>query len=514
MVESIKEKRIALALSGGGFRASFFHIGVLSELARSGLLKHVTAISTVSGGSIIGAYYYLELQRHRNRLNRDLVDQDYIEIIENISIDFFKKVNRNLRNKFFFHHLGDLFTRNKSLAENHNLVELLNKYFFDDFSFSNKNVTMDQLCQSEGLPKLIINSTNINFGKVCCFTSDLKDAENNFFKFAEEISKHQANKYKFDYKKLTIGHAVAASSCVPGLFPPMNILLDKSILSFVDGGVIDNLGISALMEEDYEEIIVSDGSLHIDQTFYYETSQLDMLMRTNDILMDQLKENSIRSNNLSKKIILVSIRSGLSKEPPSFKLGSMPLTDYGVDQSVQYYLSKIRTDLDTFTNIEAESLMVSGMLIANQTVSKESLKSNSSNFTYSFQKKFIEENMKNPSEKYLKYLNAGSKKINRDKKYKADPYKLYITFSKGFNYLNFFIISSVLTLSLLICFVIVKDIYYIPTILINITMTICLLSLFALAFNLYIPLFGLIILLYFYLQNKLFCWKSNRFYKK
>lgn len=387
MDESVKQKRIALALSGGGFRASFFHIGVLSELARLGLLKHVTAISTVSGGSIIGAYYYLELQRYKNKLNKDLVDQDYIEIIEKISIDFFKKVNKNLRNKFFIHHLGDLFIRNKSLAENHNLVELLNKYFFDEFSFKDKNVTMDQLCQSEGLPKLIINSTNVNFGKICCFTSDLKDAENNFFKFAEEISKYQANKYRFDYKKLTIGHVVAASSCVPGLFPPMNIFLDKSILSFIDGGVIDNLGISALMEEDYDQIIVSDGSLHIDQTLYYETSPLDMLMRTNDILMDQLKKHSIENTNFQKNnLTLISIRKGLLNEPPSFKLGSMPLTDYGIDQSVQYYLSRIRTDLDTFTNIEAESLMLSGMLITNHILLEKPLKSNLNNYTYSFQK--------------------------------------------------------------------------------------------------------------------------------
>src|SRR5208337_2719603 len=55
--------KFGLALSGGGFRASLFHIGVLARLAEMDLLRHVEVISCVSGGSILGAYYYLELQQ-------------------------------------------------------------------------------------------------------------------------------------------------------------------------------------------------------------------------------------------------------------------------------------------------------------------------------------------------------------------------------------------------------------------------------------------------------------------
>lgn len=51
--------KLGLALSGGGFRASFFHLGVLARLAEEGLLRQVEVISTVSGGSIIGAAYYV-----------------------------------------------------------------------------------------------------------------------------------------------------------------------------------------------------------------------------------------------------------------------------------------------------------------------------------------------------------------------------------------------------------------------------------------------------------------------
>lgn len=51
------EHRIGLALSGGGFRAVAFHLGVLRALHDRDILEHVEVLSTVSGGSIIGAMW-------------------------------------------------------------------------------------------------------------------------------------------------------------------------------------------------------------------------------------------------------------------------------------------------------------------------------------------------------------------------------------------------------------------------------------------------------------------------
>ncbi len=42
--------KIGLSLSGGGFRATVFHLGVLARLAEEGLMEEVTCVSTVSGG--------------------------------------------------------------------------------------------------------------------------------------------------------------------------------------------------------------------------------------------------------------------------------------------------------------------------------------------------------------------------------------------------------------------------------------------------------------------------------
>lgn len=48
---------IGLALSGGGSRAAAFHLGCLRALDDLGLLDRIQVISTISGGSIIGAYF-------------------------------------------------------------------------------------------------------------------------------------------------------------------------------------------------------------------------------------------------------------------------------------------------------------------------------------------------------------------------------------------------------------------------------------------------------------------------
>lgn len=47
---------IGLALSGGGFRATLFHLGVIRFLYERGLLPKVRIICSVSGGSILAAH--------------------------------------------------------------------------------------------------------------------------------------------------------------------------------------------------------------------------------------------------------------------------------------------------------------------------------------------------------------------------------------------------------------------------------------------------------------------------
>ena len=57
--------KIALSLSGGGFRAATYHLGVLSYLnhlkTKDGtpLLDQVSAVSTISGGTLTGLWFIL-----------------------------------------------------------------------------------------------------------------------------------------------------------------------------------------------------------------------------------------------------------------------------------------------------------------------------------------------------------------------------------------------------------------------------------------------------------------------
>ena len=92
--------KFGLGLSGGGFRASLFHIGVLARLAELDVLRHVEVLSCVSGGSIVGAHYYLEL-RHllETKTDDEIEPEDYIRIVKRIEEAFLKGVQRNIRTR-------------------------------------------------------------------------------------------------------------------------------------------------------------------------------------------------------------------------------------------------------------------------------------------------------------------------------------------------------------------------------------------------------------------------------
>jgi hypothetical protein len=59
--------RIGISLSGGGFRAASFHLGVLKRLEELRLLENITILSAVSGGSIVGALYALRTSQGEKR---------------------------------------------------------------------------------------------------------------------------------------------------------------------------------------------------------------------------------------------------------------------------------------------------------------------------------------------------------------------------------------------------------------------------------------------------------------
>lgn len=180
---------VILTFSGGGTRAAAFAYGVLEQLRDTrvvwegqdrSLLDEVDVISSVSGGSLPAAYYALFGAR---------IFEEFPEkvLYENIQGSLIKRVLLPPDNLKM---LSPLYTRTDILAEN-----------FDDDIFEHK--TYNDLLETGRRPYLIINSTDISTGYRFEFTQD------------------QFDQIYSDLGPYHIGHAVAASACFPGAFPPI-----------------------------------------------------------------------------------------------------------------------------------------------------------------------------------------------------------------------------------------------------------------------------------------------------
>ena len=126
----MQERRLGLALSGGGFRASLFHLGVLKRLAELGLLRHVTQISTVSGGSIVAALYYLHFKRVFEASEGRIAPSEYASIVARVESDFIAGVKQDIRNRLLmspFAQLRELISGN---GFGQKMARLYTKHFY------------------------------------------------------------------------------------------------------------------------------------------------------------------------------------------------------------------------------------------------------------------------------------------------------------------------------------------------------------------------------------------------
>jgi predicted acylesterase/phospholipase RssA len=76
----------------------FFHIGVLAKIAEHGLLRRIEVISTVSGGSIIGALYYLHAKNLlEDKPDAEITDNEYIQLIRQVEHEYRLAAASNVR---------------------------------------------------------------------------------------------------------------------------------------------------------------------------------------------------------------------------------------------------------------------------------------------------------------------------------------------------------------------------------------------------------------------------------
>src|SRR5205807_1450989 len=64
------------------------------------------------------------------------------------------------------------------------------------------------------------------------------------------------------YQKMRLGRAVAASTCLPGLFEPIAFagLYPEMIVRLIDGSVHGSQGVTALLEQECDVLLVCDAS--------------------------------------------------------------------------------------------------------------------------------------------------------------------------------------------------------------------------------------------------------------
>ncbi len=131
-VPSASHARLGLALSGGGFRAAFFHLGVLARMAELDLLRQVEVLSTVSGGSVIGSMYYLKvrklLQEHRDE---EIGSEDYVQIVSDLERRLYDGVRHNLRTRTFANPIKNCRMYGPSYSRSDRIAELYTRYLFE-----------------------------------------------------------------------------------------------------------------------------------------------------------------------------------------------------------------------------------------------------------------------------------------------------------------------------------------------------------------------------------------------
>src|SRR5262249_27410692 len=154
-------KNIGLALSGGGFRATLYHIGLVRFLFDAGILPHVSHITSVSGGSIFGAH--LALNWGRYTASPEEFDKAAAEVLAFIRLDIRNRIVRRFPLGLPLRVLRRLAGRsNRKLTRTGLLEWHYEKYLFGDTS----------LFQLPERPDLHILATNVSEGRLSSFNRD------------------------------------------------------------------------------------------------------------------------------------------------------------------------------------------------------------------------------------------------------------------------------------------------------------------------------------------------------
>jgi predicted acylesterase/phospholipase RssA len=410
-LKSVSSGKVGLALSGGGFRASFYHLGLLAHLAELDILRHVEVLSCVSGGSIVGMCYWLKL-RARMLDNRPMERDDYIKVVKELIQHFRAAVATDLRGqvqpskaKLAWRVLWkgekgalDPEVGAKALAEKfyRPLMPGAGPLYMHDLKFKpadhkpedgDFNPTRHNWLRRNKVPALVINATSVNTGHAWQFTPTwMGESPWAVHPSADSVSRLEWSEYSEQHSwQMEVGRAVAASACVPFVFAPIRIdnAYDGIKVQLVDGGVHDNQGTVSLLALNCNVLLVSDASGQL----LFESGPgaglggtKDYAQRSMDTLMERIRlanyvDLSARvRTGLLRGMIFQHMKDGLTADVKrlSFSRASYIVkhsvkSPCGILRKFQKALAELRTDLDDFTDDESLSLMAAGYQMAVKT---------------------------------------------------------------------------------------------------------------------------------------------------
>ena len=339
---------LALCLSGGGFRAALFHLGALRRLNELGILGRASAVSAVSGGSILAAHLATAVRPWPDP------GQSVEAWEERVAAPFRRLASRSFRT-----------------------VPILRRYALP-WNWPRRGVAVESLRRAyerrlsplalpdlPRSPRFVFNATDLVFGVNWVFER-------------ERIGDWRAGYLEPD-GSWTVGRAVAASSCFPPVFGPMRLSIGAGDLAggevdgeegrragrirLTDGGLYDNLGLEPVWKH-AATVLVSDGGA----PFRFEVGR-----RTLRLLARYFSIGAGQAASLRKRWLISSFRAGIL-EGAYWGIGSS-VERYGLERGRAYprrlieeVVCRVRTDLDGFGPAEIAVLENHGYFLADAAI--------------------------------------------------------------------------------------------------------------------------------------------------
>jgi NTE family protein len=216
---------IGLALSGGGSRAIAFHLGCLRALNDLGLLDQIEVLSTISGGSVIGAYYAYTPTKSFDEFEHD--------VRRFLRSGFQKKIATGLINPAtFVSCLAGFFTGGAGVGRFKSITDVFS-HVLDREVFNHARM---RSALRNHLENVVIGACDLRTGSAFRFGNDRAGS----WRLGEMVDGN-----------INVALAVAASAAYPLFLPALGRRLtftkngndSAHDVLLTDGGVYDNLGV-------------------------------------------------------------------------------------------------------------------------------------------------------------------------------------------------------------------------------------------------------------------------------